>query len=197
MISDEYILKSPDEDNRIIPQQVQTTAEYLKLDEKTTLRLRLMAEEMICMLPQLLSYGMGRFWIETNQYQIELHLNVKIDKTREYDVGKILSVSTSGKNAAAKGIIGKIAVAVESMLGNNETETDDSYGVWSKGFADYDKATIWSLEAYKDAFKSQDTQQDYSEEWDELEKSILANLADDIRVGVLAGKIDIVVLKNI
>jgi hypothetical protein len=198
MISDEYILRNPDEDHRFIPQEAQTTAEYLGLDAKASLRLRLLAEEMICMLPQLLSYGQGKFWIETHEKNIELHLNVKIDKTRDYDVGKILSVSKSGKNAAAKGIIGKIAVAVESMLGANENSAIyDSYGVWSRGLADYDEATIWSLEAYKDAFKSQDTQQDYQEDWDELEKSILANLADDVRVGVLGGKIDIVVIKNI
>lgn len=198
MVSCEYILKNPDEDHLFIPRQAELAALQMGLDEKAVMRIRLLAEELICMLPQLLSYGMGKFWIETKEKQLELHLNVTIDKTREYSVDKILSVSKSGKNAAAKGILGKIGVAIETLLGSNEnTSAYDTYGVWSRGLADYDESTIWSLEAYKDAFRSSDTQQTYSEDWDELEKSIIANIADDVRVGVLHGKIDICVIKNV
>lgn len=198
MISNEYILRNPDEDHFYIPRQAYQTANEMGLGKKTSMRIRLLAEELICMLPQLLCYGMGKFWIETSDSQFELHLNVKLDKSREYNVDKILSVSSTGKNAAAKGILGKIGVAVETLLGSNENiSAYDSYGVWSRGLADYDEETIWSLEAYKDAFSSQDAKQTYSEDWDELEKSIIANIADEVRVGVLRGKIDIVVIKNI
>lgn len=193
----EYILKDPQDDHRFIPQEAEAAAEYIGLDSKMTLRLRLLSEELICMLPQLLSYGAGKFWIEVGENRAELHLSVSVDNSRYYDVNKILSVSTSGKNAAAKGILGKIAVAVESLLGNNENIADyDSYGVWSRGLASTDREAFWSLEAYKDAFSDEDTQQSYSEDWDELEKSIIANLADEVTVGVLGGKIDITVFKN-
>ena len=168
------------------------------LDAKQTMHMRLLAEELICMLPQLLYYGPGKFWIEADEKQIELHLKVMADKIHDYDVDRILSVSSDGKNAAAKGIIGKIAVAVEIMLGNNENIADyDSYGVWSRGLAGSDRSAFWSLEAYKDAFKDKQTQQEYSDDWDELEKSIIANVADDVRVGVLGGKIDIIVIKTL
>ena len=112
----EYILKDPQDDHRFIPQEAEAAAEYIGLDSKTTLRLRLLSEELICMLPQLLSYGAGKFWIEVGENRAELHLSVSVDNSRYYDVNKILSVSTSGKNAAAKGILGKIAVAVEDDL---------------------------------------------------------------------------------
>ena len=181
----------------VIPQEAEAAAEYIGLDSKTTLRLRLLSEELICMLPQLLSYGAGKFWIEWTGRDYELHLNVTIDKTHDYDVDRILAVSSSGQNAAAKGIIGKMIVAVESMLGKNENSIDDDpYGVWRRGLADYDEETIWSLEAYKDAFSSENAKQEYSDDWDELERSIIANLADEVRVGVRGGKIDIVVLKS-
>ena len=39
-------------------------------------------------------------------------------------------------------------------------------------------------------------QKDHAEEWDELEKSVIANLADDVTVGVLNGKVDMVVRKK-
>jgi hypothetical protein len=194
----EYTLKDPQQDHRFIPQEAESAGEYLGLDDRSVLRLRLLAEELICMLPQLLYYGPGKFWIEADEKQIELHLKVMADKIHDYDVDRILSVSSDGRNAAAKGIIGKIAVAVERMLGNNENIADyDSYGVWSRGLAGSDRSAFWSLEAYKDAFKDKQTQQEYSDDWDELEKSIIANVADDVRVGVLGGKIDIIVIKTL
>lgn len=197
MKSKEYVLSSQGSDNRNIPNEAESTALKNRLDEKSALRLRLLAEELICMLPQLLHYGAGKFWVETSGRDYELHLNVTIDKTHDYDVDRILAVSSSGQNAAAKGIIGKMIVAVESMLGKNENSIDDDpYGVWRRGLADYDEETIWSLEAYKDAFSSENAKQEYSDDWDELERSIIANLADEVRVGVRGGKINIVVLKS-
>lgn len=197
MRSNEYILCSQDSDNRNIPNEAEKVALQSRLDEKSALRLRLLAEELICMLPQLLHYGAGKFWIEHSGRDYELHLNVAIDKTHDYDVDRILSVSSSGQNAAAKGLIGKMIVAVESMLGKNENSIDDDpYGVWRRGLADYDEETIWSLEAYKDAFSSENAKKEYSDDWDELERSIIANLADEVRVGVRSGKIDIAVLKS-
>ena len=197
MKSKEYVLSSQGSDNRNIPNEAESTALKNRLDEKSALRLRLLAEELICMLPQLLHYGAGKFWIEWTGRDYELHLNVTIDKAHGYDVDRILAVSSSGQNAAAKGIIGKMIVAVESMLGKNENSIDDDpYGVWRRGLADYDEETIWSLEAYKDAFSSENAKQEYSDDGDELERSIIANLADEVRVGVRGGKIDIVVLKS-
>ena len=185
------------EDFSVIPEEAEKTAIYNNLNAKQATRLRLLTEELICMLPQLLHYGAGKFWIEWTGRDYELHLNVTIDKTHDYDVDRILAVSSSGQNAAAKGIIGKMIVAVESMLGKNENSIDDDpYGVWRRGLADYDEETIWSLEAYKDAFSSENAKQEYSDDWDELERSIIANLADEVRVGVRGGKIDIVVLKS-
>lgn len=197
MRSNVYILQHAESDSRSIPKEAEKVALYNDLDNKAALRLRLLAEELICMLPQLLSYGTGKFWIENEGSDFELHLIVTINKSQEYDIDRILSVSSDGKNAAAKGILGKIIVAVESMVGKNEKQADyDPYGVWTRGLADYDEDTIWSLEAYKDALSDSDTQQEYSEDWDELEKSIIANIADDVKVGVSGGKINIVISKT-
>ena len=51
-------------------------------------------------------------------------------------------------------------------------------------------SSAWSLNSYKEQASGQ------SEEWDELEKSIIANLADDVIVGVTGKKVEIVVVKN-
>ena len=49
---------------------------------------------------------------------------------------------------------------------------------------------IWEFSQYKD-----EVEQD-SEEWDEMEKSIVANLADDVLIGTRKNYIDIVVVKK-
>ena len=54
MVSCEYILKNPDEDHLFIPRQAELAALQMGLDEKAVMRIRLLAEELICMLPQLL-----------------------------------------------------------------------------------------------------------------------------------------------
>ena len=48
---------------------------------------------------------------------------------------------------------------------------------------------------YRESFDS-NAQAEKQEAWDELEKSIIAKLADDVIVGVLGGKVDIVVKKK-
>ena len=196
MVSNTYYLKRNEKDFANIPEEAQRVAEYHNLDKRSVLRMRLLAEELICMLPHLLKYGKGKFWIENVGKRSELHLGVMIDKTGEYDVDRILSISGDGKNAASKGIVGRLVVWLESIVGNNNSVSEDPYGVWSRGLADYDEETIWSLKNYRDAFESEEVKRSYSEDWDELEKSILANLADNVTVGVAMGKIEIVIEKS-
>ena len=53
----------------------------------------------------------------------------------------------------------------------------------------------WSLLSYKEDVDGS-SGEDKDEAWDELEKSIIAKLADDVIVGVLNGKADITVKKS-
>jgi len=49
---------------------------------------------------------------------------------------------------------------------------------------------VWSLEKY-----SEEAKKAQGEPWDELEKSIIANIADDVLVGVQGKRVDIIVKK--
>ena len=42
---------------------------------------------------------------------------------------------------------------------------------------------LWSLNSYKESVKSEEGA-DREEKWDELEKSIVSKLADDVRIGM-------------
>ncbi len=195
MKSDIYELNKLEKDYRAVPAEAEKVAKYTGLDKKKALRLRLLAEEMICMLPQLLIYGKGEFWIENEGSAYELHLSVMPFDMSASDRDKILSVSKSGKNAAAVGIIGKIVNAVEIMLSERaKNAKEDPYGYFSFGLAENNDFTAWSLLNYRDSFAGT-AQAEKREAWDELEKSIIANLADDVIVGVRSGKVDITVKK--
>ena len=50
----------------------------------------------------------------------------------------------------------------------------------------------WSLSSYKECAGGNKD----GEEWDELEKSIIANLADDVIVGVIGKNVDIIIKKK-
>ena len=83
MVSNTYYLKRNEKDFANIPEEAQRVAEYHNLDKRSVLRMRLLAEELICMLPHLLRYGKGKFWIENVGKRFELHLGVMIDKMIE------------------------------------------------------------------------------------------------------------------
>lgn len=200
MKSDKYVLEQLESDYRAIPAVAVKVAEFNGLDKKSTMRLRLLAEEMICMLPQLLIYGKGAFWIESSGRDYELHLTVTPYDKNEFDRDKVIKVSTSGKNAAATGIIGKICASVETMMADRaKLAKEDPYSFYMMGtmgfMGSYTDDMSWSLANYRNAFDDE-VQQKQKEAWDELEKSIIANLADDVIVGVRGGKIDIVVKKK-
>ena len=50
---------------------------------------------------------------------------------------------------------------------------------------------MWTLENYKN-----NTKKEKEEAWDELEKSVIASVADDIVVGVKGKRADIIITKK-
>lgn len=182
--------------------EVEKSAEYNKLPKKQALQLRLLAEELVGMLPELLEVGGGKFWIENEGNNFELHASIKAERLSMFDKEDILSLSTSGKNAASKGIINKIRLVAEGMLdgyleaakATGGGEYYDFYDMGACTASSYDDRWLhaWSLSSYKEYA---DDNKD-SDAWDELEKSIIANLADDVIVGVIGRNVDIVIKKT-
>ncbi len=196
MRSNIYALDRYEADCLEIPEMAEKTARYAGLDENSTLRLRLLAEELVGLMPHLYIYGNGSFWIESEQKSFELHLQVTPFDKDEFDPDEVIAVSKSGKNAAAKGIIGKISIAIDNMISDlSEKNIEQTYGgAWSMGLDD--EQSIWSLSGYKNGFEPDEVRNNYRTEWDELEKSIIAILSDDVIVGVKRGRISIIIKKQ-
>ena len=186
--------------------EVEKVTTYNGLDGKKALRLRLLAEELCGMLPGLTQNFSGRFWAENDGEDYELHVELKADDMNLDLRDELISVSKSGKNAAAKGIMGKIRAVAETMLLAAFDPTLQSlpsgefydYHGYNMGFGYIDPTIAvetgyvysWSLFNYKTAVEEKE------DEYAELERSIVAKLADDIIVGVRGVNVEIVVKKS-
>ena len=53
-------------------------------------------------------------------------------------------------------------------------------------------AYLWSMEKYVSAVKESDSK----EEWDALERSILVNAADDVKVSIVGNDVEIIIEKQ-
>ena len=96
--------------------EVEKVTTYNALEDKKALRLRLLAEELCGMLPGLVENFSGEFWAENEGDNYELHVELKADDMSIDLRDELISVSKSGKNAAAKGVMGKIRAVAETML---------------------------------------------------------------------------------
>ena len=189
--------------------EVEHLTKVNRLREKEALRIRLLAEEFRGMLPGIAENFYGEFWIENEGHLYELHANFMVDEISLEKRDKLIAISKSGKNEAAKGIMGKIrAVAEEMMLAisdptiNTFTATN-SYNINTidMGLIYVDPALMiengymysWSLYNYKNNVQKESAK----EEFEELEHSIVANIADDILVGVKGKNVEIVIKKTI
>ena len=187
--------------------EVEKVTTYNALEDKKALRLRLLAEELCGMLPGLIQNFSGEFWAENEGETYELHVELKAEDMDIDLRDELISVSKSGKNAAAKGVMGKIRAVAETMLlaasdptlpvPLPEGEFYDYHG-YNMGFGYIDPTIAvetgymysWSLFNYKTAVEKKE------DEYAELERSIVAKLADDIIVGVRGKNVEIVVKKS-
>lgn len=173
-------------------------AVYQEMEHKNALRLRLLAEEMMGLVKILVGDFSGSFWVEGGKNDASLVLEA--DCTVDFDRrDELLKISSSGKNEAHKGFMGKLAGIFEYCLMSYDASSKYS-GYYADYMYDdvmaygYDK--MWSLAALRDGLSGAPESSAAREEWDELEKSIVASLADEVIVGVKFHKVSLVIKKT-
>lgn len=177
---------------------------FCGLDHKSILRLRLLSEEIIELIRPFSSELKGDFWLETDDENVEIHLktNIPMDlQTRN----ELLSVATSGKNSAARGLIGKIRemIARVSLPDDPETKAmaDQALGLMALGSqmgASYGSTYSWSMTAYATSINNSTVFTDEAAEArDALEKSIVANIADEVKVNIVDSNVEVIIYKKI
>jgi hypothetical protein len=176
------------------------TAAYCGLDHTSELRLRLLSEELMGLMNSFTNELLGSFWLETNGDVVEVHLKTEIPmdlQTRR----EILAVATSGKNDAAKSFMGKIREMIELLTLPDDPETkamtDQAMGIMSMGCQMGTHACnySWAMSTYVASIEN-NPKQEAKEAKDDLEKSIVANLADDITVHIVGSEVEITIYKT-
>ena len=181
-------------------------ARGLGLDKHESLRLELLTEETLGMVKALVDDFYGQIWFEGEGKRCEIHLQATADMNTDRRE-ELLSISSSGRNAAAKGFMAMLKDVVSGAMHSFGRSMNDygrevaRYGIVNPadvgGFAVDAMVPIWSLQTYRTGLETQrldNAEADAAR--DELEKSIVGKLADDVVVGVKGDRIEIVITKD-
>ena len=181
-------------DLEAILKESEKVAVYNELTHKQTLQLRLICEEIDGMLPSIIDDFDGDLWIEFENGVCRVNISVRLAEFTAEKKKELVSIAKNKKNASALGFTGKIRSALENFFLDEETLKiyAMSSGAFhmTTGYADY--SYHWSLEQYRNSVNPEAQKED----WDELEKSVLASVADDVIVGVKGKQADIIVVKK-
>ncbi len=177
--------------------EVQKYAEFHDLSKKDALHLRLLTEETFGMLREMTGNYTAFFYVEGNGKDNFLNIDGKVD-VDIWERDGLLAMAKNGKNILASGIMGKIrALVEEAALGlteANDPQLDYGYVLSSSPLdMEASQTQMWSLSAYRAGIENEKSSGKSTEAWDELEKSIVANLADDVQVGLLKGNIRMII----
>ena len=173
--------------------QVDKVAAYKGLSSKNALYLRLLVEETMAMMRAITGSVNGEFWMEDENQLYTLHLKVSTlmdENARE----QLLAASTSGKNEATRGFMGKI---------RSFFEPSSSVPMFSAGFGGGSpqmyNSYVWSMEDYRDQLRQyrEQNQNEAKDAWDELEKSVVGHLADDVKVSIRGRTVEMTIVKKL
>lgn len=175
--------------------QADKVAAYKGLSPKSALHLRLLTEEMMGMMRAITGEKEGQFWIEDedNTYRLHLLVNSRMSLNKR---DQLLAASTSGENEAAKGLMGRLRDFFDQ--GADEPAMPLFH---EQMMADMTSSTLnyeWSMMTYQNELRRRtDTDERAREMWDELEKSVVTHVADDIKVFIRGQRAEMIVIKKL
>ncbi len=173
--------------------EVDRLAAYKGLSPKGALHLRLLAEETMGLMRAITGGAEGDFWIEDEDGVYAMHLRVEtaLDEEKRR---QLLSASTTGVNEAARGLIGRILCFFDPASSVPAFSAASLIGTSPEGYG----PAVWSMETYRRQLSQyvEEARRGAGEAWDELEKSVLAHVADDVRVSMLGRTVEMVIFKR-
>ncbi len=173
------------------------------LSHKENLRLRLLAEELIGLLRGISGDVEADYQARQEGKKFVLSLNADVRMTQDMRK-QLLAASSSGKNSAARGFMGRLREMVAAILLPENGDSDEvsglALGLMSLGgparYTAGVNAYAWSMSKYMSEVRSsREADEDAADAWDELEKSIVANLADEVSVKIVGSAVEISIAK--
>ena len=180
-----------------ILKESEKVAVYNELTHKQTLQLRLLCEEIDGMLPKIIDDFDGDLQIEFVDGVCKVNVTVQFEEFTFEKKEALINIAKNKKNSAAVGIVGKIRSGLENIFLDEEAIRLGTMSCgafhFSTGYSEgVDYAYMWSLEQYKNTLKKEEQ----AEAWDELEKSVIASVADDVIVGVKGKQANVIIVKK-
>lgn len=180
-----------------ILKESERVAEYNGLTHKQTLQLRLLCEELDGMLPKLIDDFEGELWIDFEDGVCKLNVSIRIPEFNVEKKNELISIAKNNKNSAAVGIVGKIRNAIENFFLDEERMealalSSGTFGLDAGYCEGMNYSYLWKLTEYR----SNVSKEEQAEAYDELEKSVIACVADDVIVGVKGNCAEIVIVKK-
>ena len=182
--------------------ETERAAAYRGLTPKESLRLRLLGEEMMGMLRTIVGEGKSSFWVEAEGKAFSLHLSTGVRMNADIRE-ELLKASTSGKNAAVKGFMSRVRDIFTQLCEPDSAAIDPrEYGFSYVDVASFDASMGvtthgllygWSMKEYKSSLEEH--REEEADKWDELEKSITARLADEVRIFIRGSTVELVIEK--
>ena len=190
MISDVITVSSSGKQTEAALAEVEKAAAYRGLAPKQALHLRLLAEEMMGMMRSITGETDGEFWLQDEGGVCEMHLRVKTLMDEEQR-RQLIAASTSGGNEAARGFMGKLRSFFDPTA---------CVPVFPDMFpgAPVSGAMNWSMVDYRALLDQGLARGDEGsqEAWDELEKSVVAHVADDVKVSIKGFTAEMTIVKK-
>ena len=188
-------------------QTASDSAIYRGLAKKDALHLRLLAEEMLGMVRAITGETEADFWVESTGKRFTLNLLVYPLVTKKMR-RELLAASSSGKNTAAVGFMGKLRDIFDRTLAAEEF-ADPSYyylqglvvppdvGIDPASYAAMAGMMNWSMSQYKATVAEESAHNAAAKvEWDELEKSVVAKIADEVEISIAGDEVKMTVYKE-
>ena len=168
------------------------------IDKKAALRLRLMAEEMMILMRTITGEVEAKFWIENEGNKYALHISTNTimyaDKRKE-----LMEVSSKKENAASRGVLGKIREVFELALLPKDERTARESRVGMMGITDpsaymTSASETWSMKNYVSSVNSMSDDSEFAQEAkNELERSIIANIAKEVLIAIKGDDVEMTV----
>ncbi len=180
--------------------EIDKIAVYKNLSAKNALHLRLLTEEMMGMMRSITGQTEGKFWVEDNDGVYELHLKVETRMTSEKR-DRLLAASSSGKNESARGLMGRLRDFFDRSA--DEDLAGFTNPILLTGGMEYSSSAAldweWSMLRYEESLTEGVERRDVQaqEAWDELEKSVVAHVADDIKVSIRGTSVEMIIFKKL
>ena len=198
MVSDIIQITSNGENMEVALEQAAKVAVFKELSQKNALHLRLLAEEMMGMMRSITGETTGKFWIEDEKGEYRLHLQVETILSKEKRK-ELLAAATSHINEATHSLMGSLRefffrdVDEEIASYNNPYLAAGTTNGQNRPVTDWQ----WTLTRYQNNLGGmKDEKPEAAAAWDELEKSVVKNVADDVKISIKGWQTEMIIIKK-